>query len=197
MAARERSSSKLRVVLPILSQLEGYRSEWLPRDLMAGLAIAAVALPIGIESGFSSAGAGALGTVLLLNYSEMSPSEVVGTDILFGLVLAAIGSAIHLGLGSVSSRVLWQLLAAGIPGVLLGFLLARRAPAPKLKSAIALIAILAGMQLVWSGRRSLVMASSRQTVTGSAAPAQPAPPAAATPRFVPPPAPTVPEHIAK
>lgn len=48
MAARERSSSKLRVVLPILSQLEGYRSEWLPRDLMAGLAIAAVALPIGI-----------------------------------------------------------------------------------------------------------------------------------------------------
>jgi len=156
-----------------------------------------LALPIGIESGFSSAGAGALGTVLLLNYSEMSPSEVVGTDILFGLVLAALGSAIHLGLGSVSSGVLWQLLAAGIPGVLLGFLLARRAPAPKLKSAIALIAILAGTQLVWSGSRSLVTASSRQTVGGSAAPAQPAPPAAATPQFVPRPAPIVPERIAK
>src|SRR6266850_4906417 len=38
-----------------------------------------LALPIGVESGFSSAGAGALGTVLLLNYSEMTPAQVVGT----------------------------------------------------------------------------------------------------------------------
>ena len=120
------------------------------------------ALPIGIESGFSSAGAGALGTVLLLNYSEMTPSEVVGTDLLFGLGLAAIGSAIHLKFGSVSSSTLLQLLAAGIPGVLLGFVLARRTPARNLKSAIALIAILAGMQLVWTGSRSLVTASAQQ-----------------------------------
>ena len=117
------------------------------------------ALPIGIESGFSSAGAGALGTVLLLNYSEMTPSEVVGTDLLFGLGLAAIGSAIHLEFGSVSFSTLLPLLAAGIPGVLLGFLLARRTPARNLKSAIALVAILAGMQLVWTGSRSLVTAS--------------------------------------
>src|SRR4029077_20705465 len=50
-----------------------------------------LALPIGVESGFSSAGAGALGTVLLLNYSEMTPAQVVGTDLLFGLVLAVLG----------------------------------------------------------------------------------------------------------
>jgi uncharacterized protein len=114
------------------------------------------ALPIGIESGFSSAGAGVLGTVLLLNYSEMSPSEVVGTDLLFGLGLAVIGSAIHLGVGSVSASTLIQLLAAGIPGVVLGFFLSRRTPARKLKPAIALIAILAGLQLVWTGSRSLL-----------------------------------------
>jgi uncharacterized membrane protein YfcA len=126
------------------------------------------ALPIGIESGFSSAGAGALGTVLLLNYSEMTPSEVVGTDLLFGLGLAAIGSVIHLGFGSVSSSTLLPLLAAGIPGALLGFVLSRRTPARNLKSAIALIAILAGMQLVWTGSRSLVTASARH---GSNSPA--------------------------
>src|SRR5580658_8738322 len=45
-------------------------SRWLPW----------LALPIGVEAGFSSAGAGALGTVLLLNYSEMTPPQVVGTD---------------------------------------------------------------------------------------------------------------------
>src|SRR5580704_11932402 len=87
------------------------------------------ALPIGIESGFSSAGAGALGTVLLLNYSEMSPSEVVGTDLLFGLGLAAIGSAIHLQIGSVSSSTLLQ--------------------------------ILAGLQLVWTGSRTLLTTSAQ------------------------------------
>jgi uncharacterized membrane protein YfcA len=95
----------------------------------------------------------------LLNYSEMSPSEVVGTDLLFGLGLAAIGSAIHLEIGSVSSSTLLQLLAAGVPGVLLGFILSRRTPARKLKSAIALIAILAGLQLVWTGSRSFLTPS--------------------------------------
>jgi uncharacterized membrane protein YfcA len=126
------------------------------------------ALPIGIESGFSSAGAGVLGTLLLLNYSEMTPSEVVGTDLLFGLGLAAIGSAIHLEFGSVSSGALLQLLAAGIPGVLLGFILARRTSARQLKSAIALIAILAGLQLVWTGSRSFLTASVRQRASSLA-----------------------------
>src|ERR1700740_1792674 len=53
-------------------------SRWLPW----------LAFPIGVESGFSSAGAGALGTMLLLNYSEMAPAQVVGTDIVFGLGLS-------------------------------------------------------------------------------------------------------------
>src|SRR6267154_5514197 len=85
-----------------------------------------LALPIGVESGFSSAGAGALGTVLLLNYSEMTPGQVVGTDLLFGLVLAVIGSAFHWTFGSINSPVLLELLAGGIPGVVVGCLLARK-----------------------------------------------------------------------
>src|SRR5258708_6749275 len=60
-------------------------SRWLPW----------LALPIGVESGFSSAGAGALGTVLLLNYSEMPPPQVIGTDLVLVLVLAVIGGAFH------------------------------------------------------------------------------------------------------
>ncbi len=115
-----------------------------------------LALPIGMESGFSSAGAGALGTVLLLNYSEMTPAQVVGTDLLFGLVLAVIGSAFHWTFGSISMPILFQLLFGGIPGVVLGCLLARRVPANKLKTAVALVAIFAGLQLVWSGSRTLV-----------------------------------------
>src|SRR5467141_3207826 len=114
-----------------------------------------LALPIGMESGFSSAGAGALGTVLLLNYSEMTPAQVVGTDLLFGLVLAVIGSAFHWTFGSINSPVLVELLAGGIPGVVAGCLLARKVPANKLKTAVAMVAIFAGLQLVWTGSRAL------------------------------------------
>jgi uncharacterized membrane protein YfcA len=114
-----------------------------------------LALPIGVESGFSSAGAGSLGTVLLLNYSEMTPAQVVGTDLLFGLVLAVIGSAFHWSFGSISMPILLQLLLGGVPGVVLGCLLARRVPANKLKTTVAMVAIIAGLQLVWIGSRAL------------------------------------------
>jgi uncharacterized membrane protein YfcA len=115
-----------------------------------------LALPIGVESGFSSAGAGGLGTVLLLNYSEMTPAQVVGTDLLFGLVLAVIGGTIHWNFGSINLPILSQLLMAGIPGVVLGCLLAPKIAANKLKTAVAIVALVAGLQLVWSGSRTLV-----------------------------------------
>ena len=130
-------------------------SRWLPW----------LAFPIGLESGFSSAGAGALGTVLLLNYSEMPPAQVVGTDLVFGLVLAAVGSAVHWTLGSVTTPLLAQLLVGGIPGVVLGCLLARRVPAHKLKAAVALIAIFAGLQLVWTGAHAFGVKNGTNTAT--------------------------------
>ncbi|HEX8764644.1 MAG TPA: sulfite exporter TauE/SafE family protein, partial [Candidatus Acidoferrum sp.] len=82
------------------SQFAIRNSRWLPW----------LAFPIGVESGFSSAGAGALGTMLLLNYSEMTPAQVVGTDLLFGLVLAVIGGIFHWTVGSISLAVLFPLL---------------------------------------------------------------------------------------
>ncbi len=125
-----------------------------------------LAFPIGVESGFSSAGAGALGSVLLLNYSDMTPAEVVGTDLVFGLALAAMGSSVHWALGTISVAVLLRFVAGGIPGVVLGCLLAPVVPAGKLKSAIAILAIAAGLQLVWSGVKALA-------VTGEIESAQP------------------------
>jgi hypothetical protein len=85
----------------------------------------------------------------------MAPAQVVGTDIVFGLVLAIIGSAVHWTFGTISLPILLQLLAGGIPGVVLGCLLARKVPAHKLKAVVATVAILAGLQLVWSGARTL------------------------------------------
>ena len=127
-------------------------SRWLPW----------LALPIGVEYGFSSAGAGALGSVLLLNYSEITTPQVIGTDLIFGLVLAAIGGAFHWKFGAINSPVLLQLLAGGVPGVVFGCALARHVPARKLKVVVAMIAIFAGVQLVWNGTRTLL---ANRTVT--------------------------------
>ena len=121
-------------------------SRWLPW----------LALPIGVEAGFSSAGAGALGTVLLLNYSELTPPQVVGTDLVFGLVLAAIGGVFHWQFGVINTVVLMQLLAGGVPGVLLGCGLSRIVPAKRLKTVVAAVAIFAGIQLVWNGAHTLL-----------------------------------------
>jgi uncharacterized protein len=134
-------------------------SRWLPW----------LALPIGIESGFSSAGAGALGTVLLLNYSEMTAPQVVGTDLVFGLVLAVIGAGFHWKFGSMNSLVLTQLLAGGVPGVLLGCLMARVVPARRLRSVVAAVAIFAGAQLVWNGTHTLLARRANGTMSARAA----------------------------
>lgn len=117
--------------------------------------LAMLALPIGIETGFSSAGAGALGTILLLNFSEIEVGAVVGTDIVFGIVLAVVGSAFHLGWGSVNGGMLLRLLLGGLPGALLGCALAKRVPGARLRAAVALIAIALGLQLVWTAGRNL------------------------------------------
>ena len=60
--------------------------------------LAAVGLPIGIEVGFSSAGAGALGALCLMNMTMLAPAAVVGTDLSFGLVLSLVGGGIHAAL---------------------------------------------------------------------------------------------------
>jgi hypothetical protein len=160
IVARPENNSIVIIVLGLLLALSASVT-FIPRIQVPGFArknphwLPWLAFPIGLESGFSSAGAGALGAVLLLNYSEMSPATVVGTDLMFGLVLAVIGSAAHWTFGSISTQVLTPLLLGGIPGVLLGCVLAPKVPAQKLKAVVAVIAICAGVQLVWSGARAL------------------------------------------
>jgi len=160
IVAKQASNPVIVIALGLLLALSSSVT-FIPRAQVPGFArknphwLPWLAFPIGLESGFSSAGAGALGTVLLLNYSEMPPAQVVGTDLMFGLVLAVIGSAIHWTFGSISTPVLTQLLLGGIPGVILGCFLAPKVPARKLKAAVALVAICAGLQLVWSGVHSL------------------------------------------
>ena len=48
VATRGRTLMQIETILPIWADLRRYRREWLAHDLLAGLGIAAIAMPIGI-----------------------------------------------------------------------------------------------------------------------------------------------------
>jgi uncharacterized membrane protein YfcA len=122
------------------------RSRWLPW----------VALPIGLEVGFSSAGAGALGGIALLSLTPLAVTAVVGTDLLFGLGLSAAGSGLHLALGSVNGPVAARLLAGGVAGAMAGPWLATRIPVLAMRTALSVVLSILGAQLFWRGVAPLV-----------------------------------------
>ena len=140
------------------------RTRYLHLTRERGRWLSLLALPIGIETGFSSAGAGALGSILLLNFSELSAATVVGTDLLLGIVLAVVGSIFHLSWGSISAASLLRLLEGGVPGVLFGCALAKRVPAQKLRLAVAAVAVALGLQLIWIGGAPLIRTEQSKTL---------------------------------
>jgi uncharacterized protein len=119
----------------------GERAVWLPF----------IGLGIGAEVGFSSAGAGALGSLALLNLTLLTPAQVVGTDMLFGLVVSVIGGGLNLTAGHYASGILWKLITGGIAGVLIGANLSASLPARPLRVALSLWLSVVGLQLAWRG----------------------------------------------
>jgi uncharacterized membrane protein YfcA len=114
-----------------------------------------VAFPIGLEVGFSSAGAGALTSLTLLEFTHLPPARIVGTDLFFGLSIAALGGGIHLATGNLNSHLLLQLSTGGVVGALCGALLGTRVPARVLRVALSAVMIFLGQQLLWKGLQSL------------------------------------------
>ena len=111
--------------------------------------LAATMFPVGAEVGFSSSGAGALGTVALLGLTALDVPRIVGTDLSFGLCLALIGGGIHLSHGGVDSTLLTHLIIGGVFGALAGTGLAPRIPARAMRLALSLWLLVIGMQLCW------------------------------------------------
>lgn len=110
-----------------------------------------VALPIGTEVGFSSAGAGALGALSLLSMTKLSAAAVVGTDLVFGLVLSLIGGGVNAGMGNLNGLVLLQLLTGGVPGAIFGAFLAGRVPSKQLRMGLSGAMALLGANLFYKG----------------------------------------------
>ncbi|MEO8050870.1 MAG: sulfite exporter TauE/SafE family protein [Acidobacteriota bacterium] len=110
-----------------------------------------IALPIGTEVGFSSAGAGALGALSLLSMTKLSAAAVVGTDLVFGLVLSLIGGGVNAAMGNLDSVVLLQLLAGGVPGAILGAYLAGKVPSKPMRMGLSGAMAMLGASLFYKG----------------------------------------------
>ncbi len=108
-----------------------------------------LSLPIGAEVGFSSAGAGALGSILLFGFTKLAPAEVVGTDLCFGLIVASIGSAIHLSAGNYDGALLLKLVVGGVLGAITGSLLAGRIAPKLMRVTVLVMLVVLGVQLAF------------------------------------------------
>ncbi|HSR08541.1 MAG TPA: sulfite exporter TauE/SafE family protein [Bryobacteraceae bacterium] len=113
--------------------------------------LALVALPIGTEVGFSSAGAGALGALSLLSMTRLSAAAVVGTDLVFGLVVSLIGGGVNAALGNLDGMVLKELLVGGVPGAVFGAYLAGRVPSKPMRMGLSGAMALLGASLFYKG----------------------------------------------
>ncbi len=113
--------------------------------------------PVGAEVGFSSAGAGALGTAALLSLTTLAPAQVVGTDILFGFVLSLVGSGAHLFAGSLESGLLQRLVIGGMFGVIAGTFAARWVPRRPLRFALWIWLLVIGTQFVYKSGLALIL----------------------------------------
>jgi uncharacterized protein len=106
--------------------------------------------PVGAEVGFSSAGAGALGSVALLSMTSLAPAQVVGTDITFGFVVSLVGSGAHWSSHMPNPGLLLALIVGGVFGAITGTILSTRIPRRPLRFALWLWLLFLGAQFMFN-----------------------------------------------
>jgi uncharacterized membrane protein YfcA len=120
----------------------------IPTDHAAGPTIALGAV-LGVLVSLSSVGAGAIGvTVLLMLYRRLPILRLIGSDIAHAVPLAFVAGFGHWLIGGVDSSLLLNLLMGSIPGVIIGSLLASRAPDRVLRPVLAFVLVLSGIKLL-------------------------------------------------
>ena len=107
-------------------------------------------LPVGAEVGFSSAGAGALGSAALLSLTPLEPAQVVGTDILFGFLVSLIGSGAHWFTHATNPTLLLHLVVGGVLGAIAGTLVSSYVPRRPLRLALWVWLMILGGQFLFN-----------------------------------------------
>lgn len=103
----------------------------------------------GFAVGMTSVGAGSLIIALLLiAYPRLSPSQLVGTDIVQAIPLVASAAVGHLLFGEVKLAVTGSLLIGALPAVYLGARLSAQAPAALTRPVISAVLLASALALL-------------------------------------------------
>jgi uncharacterized membrane protein YfcA len=111
-------------------------------------AAAGLGFGVGVLVGITSIGAGSLLMALFALLYRLPASRAVGTDVVYGAVLAAAAAAAHGIGGRVELPMLASLLVGSIPGVLLGSWMCGWLPARPVRFGIAAMLAIAGLRLL-------------------------------------------------
>jgi uncharacterized membrane protein YfcA len=127
-------------------------------------------LPVGAEVGFSSAGAGALGSAALLSLTPLSPAQVVGTDIAFGFLVSLVGSGAHWFSHASNPQLLIHLIIGGVFGAICGTILSVRIPRRPLRFALLIWLLILGGQFLFNSYGVWKNPPAKSAVPASSAP---------------------------
>ncbi|MBD0380798.1 sulfite exporter TauE/SafE family protein [Paenibacillus sedimenti] len=103
---------------------------------------------LGFIVGLTSIGSGSLYAIAMLYFFRMSASTLVGTDIAHAFFLATTAGILHASMGNVNFTLVLNLLLGSIPGVLIGSMLATKAPTNVLRTVIASLVLISGLKLI-------------------------------------------------
>ncbi|WP_457639177.1 sulfite exporter TauE/SafE family protein [Persephonella sp.] len=98
--------------------------------------IPVIGFVVGFDIGFTSVGAGVIVASILLALCPISPSRIIGTDIVHGFILSVFAGGVHFSLGGVDTGILLGLLQGGIIGVLIGAYLSPYLPQKPFRFAL-------------------------------------------------------------
>ncbi|WP_457750839.1 sulfite exporter TauE/SafE family protein [Thermococcus sp.] len=100
---------------------------------------------VGLTVQFTSVGAGVIVTFALMNVARINPRQVVGTTILYGLVLSAMSFLSYAGMGSVDYGLAGLLILGTVPGVYVGTRFNAEVDKEKLKKGVNVVILLIGI----------------------------------------------------
>jgi hypothetical protein len=108
-----------------------------------------IGLTGGLLVGMTAVGSGSIILVLLLLSFRRSPTVLVGTDLVHAVALTGLTGAMHvIALHSVDFELVELLLIGSLPGAFVGARLSRRISPLKLRSALLVLLVCAGVLLL-------------------------------------------------
>jgi uncharacterized protein len=116
-----------------------------------------IGIVVGLAVGITSTGSGTLVIASLTAlYPALPPNRLVGTDLAQAVPMVLSAALAHVIAGNVVMSVTAPLLVGGIPGVILGSLLASVAPSGALRPVLSLVILASGLSLLGVGPVALV-----------------------------------------